>query len=135
MRARLDEAFRLAVGPRRIGSGALVLDPQASQQIAERVALVGGAVVGHHPLDLCPMTIEPGDGPGGEPDRAFLAFVRQDLGVGQARGVIDGDVDKLPAGAALVAPSAAIAADTVADAVGTAELLDIDMDEFARASR
>jgi hypothetical protein len=41
-------------------------------------------------------------------------------------------VDILPAGPALVARAGAIAGDAVADAVDAAELLDVDMDEFAR---
>ena len=76
------------------------------------------------------MTFEPGDGPRGEPDRAFLAFIRQDLGIGQARGVIDGDVDKFPAGSALVALSPPIAGDAMADAVDSAEVLDVNMDQL-----
>lgn len=87
-----------------------MLDLQAGQQITERVAFMGGIVVGHHPFNLDPKTIEPGDGPVGEPHRAFLAFVRQDLAIGRARGVSGGNMHKLPAGAALVALSTAIAA-------------------------
>ena len=71
---------------------------------------------------------EPLDRPGGEGHRAVLTFIRQHLGVGQRRGIIDGDMDIFPAVPTLIAP----AGDTMADAIDPVELLDIDMDEFAR---
>ena len=61
-----------------------------------------------------------------------LALVGQQLGVGQARGVIDGDVERFPAGAAPAALTSAIAGDAMTDAVDAAELLAVDVDEFAR---
>ena len=47
-----------------------------------------------------------------------------------ARGVVDADVDELPAGAARAALPA-IAGDAVADALEAAELLDVDVDQLA----
>ena len=41
-----------------------------------------------------------GDGGLEEGDRALLLLVGQDLGEGEARGVVDADVDEFPAGAA-----------------------------------
>ena len=48
-----------------------------------------------------------------EGDGAVLALVGQDLCEGDARGVVEADVDELPAGAAALA--GALAGDAVAD--------------------
>jgi hypothetical protein len=45
----------------------------------------------------------------------------QDFAVGEAGGVVDGDVQTLPAGAAVVALSGAIAGDAVTDAGDAAD--------------
>jgi hypothetical protein len=42
---------------------------------------------------------KPGERPIEEGDGVLLAFARQDLGVGEPRGVVDGDVQVLPADA------------------------------------
>src|SRR5208282_3209679 len=93
------------------------------------VAAISRAVVGHDALD--------GDAVGGEPGeralekrhRAFLALVAQHLAKGQARGIINADVEVFPASAA--PPVAGIAGDAVPNRLDTAELLDIDMDQLA----
>ena len=87
--AGLDEAFDLAVGARRLGSGALVLNAVPDQQVAEGVAPVGRAVVGRDTLDRRTAPGEPIDRAAGEGDRAFLALIGQQPGVGEPRGVID----------------------------------------------
>ena len=57
------------------------------------------------------------------------------VGEGDARGVVDADIDELPAGAftsgPCVALPAAVAGDAVADLAEAAELLDVDVDELA----
>ena len=68
-----------------------------------------------------------------EGDGALLALVGQDLGEGDARGVVEADVDELPAGAA--APAGALAGDAVADPLEAAELLDVDVDQLAGLAR
>ena len=76
-----------------------------------------------------------GDGGLEEGDGALLFLVGQDLREGDARGVVDADMDELPAGAAgLVALAAAVAGDAVADALEAAELLDVDVDQLAGVS-
>ena len=109
-----------------------MLDAAPGQQIAVGEAFVGRTIVGHDPLHGDAEAAEPIDGAGGESDGALLAFVRQDLAVGQARGVIDGDVQVFPPGAALVALSGAVAGYAVTDPTDAAELLDIEMDDLAR---
>ena len=79
---------------------------------------------------------EPVDGVRGEGNRTFLALIGQQFGVGQTRGIIDGDVQELPTqpppDAAPIALPGAIAGDAMADAVDAAELFDLDVDQLAR---
>src|SRR6188474_2655360 len=76
-----------------------------------------------------------GDGGLEEGDRALRLLVRHDHGEGDARGVVDADMDELPAGAFTSGPCVAlppaVAGDAVADLVEAAELLDVDVDELA----
>src|SRR5260221_14256091 len=61
----------------------------------------------------------------------MVALIGQKLGEGDAGSVIDGDVEKLPSGAAGVI-ALAVASDAVADPLDAGELLDIEVDEFTR---
>ena len=58
---------------------------------------------------------KPGQGAGEEGDGAMLALVRQQLGVGKPARIIDGDVQMVPADAAVAALAGAVAGDAVAD--------------------
>src|SRR5690606_24103338 len=66
-----------------------------------------------------------------EGDRTFLAFIGQDLAEGDARMIVDGDVDELPADASAIGLAGAITGDAVTDPLKSSELLDIDMDHLA----
>ena len=55
-----------------------------------------------------------------------------DLAEGDARGIVDADMDELPADAAAVALAGAVAGDAVADPIELAELFDVDVDQLAR---
>ena len=96
---------------------------------AKGAADIGRAVVGHHPLDGDAQAGEPGDGALEEGDGTFLALVGQDLGVGKAGGIVDADMQEVPADAA--AALGPVAGDAVADAVDPAELLDVEVDQLA----
>ena len=52
----LDEPLRLAVGAGGVGSGALVSGAGRCHRRPERFASVGGAVIGHDPLDADALT-------------------------------------------------------------------------------
>jgi hypothetical protein len=65
---------------------------------------VRAAVVGEHALDLDAVAGKEGEGAAEEPDRGGCLFVGEDLGVGEAAVVVDGDVDELPAGLAAQPP-------------------------------
>lgn len=105
----LDKAFRLAIGAGRVGSGAQVPEVVGGAAPPPRVRTIGGAVVGQDGLHRDPL--------GAEPDQRVvkdgLAVAGPDLGIGQPRMVIDGDVLMLSAGpsAALVGIAVAALAD------------------------
>jgi hypothetical protein len=132
--AGLDEPFRLAVGARRVGSGALVSGAGRCHRRPEGFAAVGGAVIGHDPLDADALTAEPRQCATEKPDRALLFLVRQDLAVRQTRGVVDANVQCLPADAVVPIDRARPASgDAVADTGDAPELLGVEVDQLARA--
>jgi hypothetical protein len=94
----------------------------------EPVGNVAGAVVGHDGLDPDAAILEPGDRASEEGRGGWGPFVRQDLGVGHAGGVVDSDMDELPADAS--DSCGAVSVDTMADAADTAQLLDVDVDQL-----
>ena len=63
----------------------------------DRREWVGEGVVGHDLLDADAETNEPGGGAGEEAGAARAALVGQEFGVGQARGIVERDVQVLPA--------------------------------------
>jgi hypothetical protein len=125
-----NEAFRLAVGARRVRPGAEVFDAQrfASERVDRGAVCV--AVVGHQPLDPDPEGGEVGDRAAQEADRGRGFLVLEHLDVGEPRGVVDRDVNVLPADPA--APTAPVAVHAVPGPADPAELLDVDVDELAR---
>lgn len=64
-------------------------------------------------------------------DSAGGLFVRLDLRESHSRGVVDADMDELPADAAALALAGAIAGDPVADPLEAPEFLDVDVDNLA----
>ena len=74
---------------------------------AKGMADVGRPVVGHHALDLDAEAREPGERLTEEEDGALLVFVGQHPGEGQARAIVDADVQEVPAGAAALRRAAA----------------------------
>ena len=93
---------------------------------------VGVAVVCHQPLDRDAVGTVEADGAAQEADRRDRPFIAQDLDVGKAGGVVDADVDELPATAAGRVPAAGVGAVTEA-ALDRAQLLDVDVDQLARS--
>ncbi|RLK09719.1 DNA-binding SARP family transcriptional activator [Micromonospora sp. M71_S20] len=76
------EAFDLAVGLGPVGAGLLGGDAEFGAGIAPGVGLVGGAVVGQHPLDDHTAGSEPGDRAAQCADGGGGFLVVADLGVG-----------------------------------------------------
>src|SRR5579875_2363962 len=96
---------------------------------------IGGAVVGHEPLDDDPVGAVEGHGAPQEADGACRLLVVENLGVGKAGSVIDTDVHELPAAATGALAQAAVARYTVSGApvADPPELLDVDVDQLAGA--
>lgn len=121
-----------AVGAWRVG--AVVQVPQVQFPAGRPPAAVdaGGPVVGHHLLNREAAFGVPARGAAQEGDRVLGAFRGQQLGVGQARVVVDGDVQELPAGT--VAEGAALLRQQrLAWRPEAAQLLDVDVQQLARS--
>ena len=113
---RLDEAFGLAVGFGRVGPGTDVPQFQCLAGVAEGAAAIAGAIIGHHARHGDAEAAVIGEGGMEEGGRAFLLLVGPDLAEGDARGIVDTDMDELPADTAAVRLAMAVAGDAVADA-------------------
>ena len=109
----------------------------SGERVGERA--IAGAVVGEDALDRDAQRREPGNRATKDAGRGGATLVGQDLGVGEPGGVVDGDVNKLPAGhATLLAvdgclmPARALAGDAVTGTARTdaAELLDVEVHEL-----
>src|SRR5829696_4528399 len=105
--ACLDEALSLAIGLRGIGFGSDVLEAEPFACSAESKRFVAGAVVGHHALGLDAEAFVIGESGFQEASGAALLLVGHDFSEGDARVVVDGDMDELPAEA--LAPRSAVA--------------------------
>lgn len=125
----MDEAFGFTVGARAIGSCAQVTESESSAGGGEAVGDVARAVVGHDAGDRDAVAGVPGDQSSKEGDRGWRPFVSEDFGVSQTGGVIDGNVDELPAGPR--SALSAVAGDAVADDFDAAQLLGVNVDELS----
>ena len=128
------EAFDFADGLRPLGAGEIAGRAELGQGLLPGEALVGGpGIVGRYPLDAVdPAGGEEGHGPAQEAGAGGGLLVAVDLAVGQAGVVVDGGVDVVGAHVAASGPAGPAAAHLVTAAVGDpAELLDVDVDQFA----
>ena len=94
-----DEPFRLAVGLQRVGLGADRSEFQGPAGFSPVIGAVGGAVVREDPSAGDPLLREPADCAGQETNSRRPLLVGEHLDVGQAGGVVDGDVHLFVAGA------------------------------------
>ena len=99
--------------------------------VSEGAGSVAGAIVGHDALDGDTEAFVVGDGGLEEGDGASLSLVRPDLAEGDARGIVDADMDELPPCPTIAPLLAALAPDAVAGGAEATELLDVDVDELA----
>ena len=132
-------ALPLVRGP--VGLGAQVADAELGAGEAVRAALVGGAVVGHHPLNRDAVAREERDDAAQKANHGAGLLVGQNLGIGQAAVVVDGDVHAFAADLLSTSPGGvglgrrpvlAAAGEALADtALDAAELFDVDVDQLA----
>jgi hypothetical protein len=125
----LDEALSLAVGFRGVGPGADVLEVEPLAEPAEGEGLVAGTVVGHDALDPDAEALVIGERGLEEGGGTASPLAVHNLGEGDARSIVDGDMDELPTGPFAACPqvalSSTVAGDAMADTVDSAKLLDI----------
>ena len=103
-------------------------EPLAGECVHDRP--VAGAVVGQHTLDPDAPAAEVADGAAEETGSGRALLVGEHFDIGKPGRVVDRDVDELPADPTAARP--AVAVGSVAGPADLAELLDVDMDEFAR---
>jgi hypothetical protein len=125
----LDEAFGFSVGARAVWSCAQVAQAEPSTGGCESARAIAGAVVGHDASDSDAVAGVPSDESSKEGGSGGGSFVSQDFGISQTGGVVDGNVNELPAGSPAALP--AVASDAVADDLDAAQLLGVDMDELS----
>jgi hypothetical protein len=99
--------------------------------LGQVTGFITGAVAGHDAGDFDAQAFVISDRRFQELNGADGLFVRLDLGEGDARGVVDADMDEFPANAPAVALPPAVAGNAVANALETPEFLDIDVDQLA----
>ena len=124
----MDETLGLSVGPRGVGLGEDVTDLRLSANLGEELGAAAGAVVSHEALDLDAMDPEEGESTDQEASCGLFALVGQDLGIGEARGIIDTDVEELPSRAS--SALTVIAVDAVTNPLDASELLDVEVDKL-----
>src|SRR5271170_8131846 len=95
----LDEAFRLAVGARSVDTSANVFKLEIAAGVSEEVGVKAGAII-HDAARSDAEAGEVGHGLTEEIAGGSGGFVRQHSGEGDARVVVDGDIEKFPARAA-----------------------------------
>ena len=124
----LDKALGLAAGSGHVGPGADMPQPQGLAGPGERLGDVDRAVIAYHSAALDALAVEPSDGTAEEADHRWLLLVRQDLDVGQACGVINGDMN-------IVVPDAVgavllpVAEDPVAQPAEASKGFDFDVNQ------
>src|SRR4029077_4365609 len=101
----------------------------------EGEGFVARAVIGHDALHLDAEACVVSDGGFGESESAAPLLVFPDLAEGDARGIVDADMDELPtralAAAAPIALASAVGGDASAAAVDRAERCDVEVYELA----
>jgi len=127
----LDEALGFAVGFWSVKTSEAVLEAEASDLGGESGGAIGRAIVGVETVDAEAEVGKEGERELEEGDDAASGFVRENGGKGEARVVVDGDVQILPARAARVV-ELAVAGDAMARADNAGQLLDVEVEEVAR---
>jgi hypothetical protein len=127
----LNEAFGLAVSPRRVGPGEDLTKAEAFAGCSEYLRPIARTIVRHHALDPDTKLCKISNGGLKEGDRSLLTLIGQDLHERDPRGIVDADMDALPTDAVVTVNRARISpGDTMAHRADPTELFDIEVDEF-----
>ena|SRR5579864_8009120 len=106
----LDEALGFAVGLRGVGAGAAVLEAQLLAGAAKLVGAIAAAIIGEQSAHADTVAGEELHRLAQKSDRGVGLLIGQDLGEGQARVIVDGNMQGLPTRMRAPTPTAAIAA-------------------------
>ncbi len=106
----LDKALGFAIGARRIGSGAAMLESHLQASAAKLTRAITAAVVGEQGAHADAVAGEELDRRVEESDGSCGFLIGQHLGEGQAGVVVDGNVQGQETGMLALAAQAAIAA-------------------------
>ncbi len=124
----LNEALGLSIGLGRVGPGPYVFEAELLACLGEGLGTVAGAVVGHDTLDRDTQACIVGDRRLEKGHGAGLPLVLHHPAESDPGGVVDTDVDELPADAAALVRTTPVTTDAVADAIEFAEFFDVDVD-------
>jgi len=94
----LDETLCLAVGLRRVGLGPHMAQPQMLAKPGEAPGFVAGAVISQNLPEGDAERAVVAQGRQQGPASTAAAFVRLDVGKGDSRIVVEGDMDEFPTG-------------------------------------
>jgi len=125
----LDETFGLAVGSRRIRSGAMVLELAQQAGVSELAGAITGAVVGQQSADTDAVSREEVERGVEKGDSGLGFLIGQQLGKGHAGVVVDGDVESQQARMFVLAAQSTIAAQ--ADLAEACHALDVQVQQVA----
>jgi len=128
----LDKAFGFAIGLGAIRFGEEMCEAELMAGSGEGFGAIGGAAISQELLDFDPVSGVEGDGLVQSVEDARSPFVREQTSEGEARMVIDGDVETFDAGSWVAEGAVAGGAD--AWAMEAAQLLDVEVEEVARSS-
>ena|SRR5579884_209646 len=127
----LNEAFGLAIGAGSVGTGEAVLDAELEASGAEVAGAVAGAVVGEQAANGDAVLGIEGDGSTKEDDSSLALLVWKHAGKSEARVIVDGDMQSLPAGKLGATATATVAANR--DLLIAGHALDVEMEQIARS--
>ncbi len=129
---RLNQSlgFPVCAGP--VDPRVAALDFEACRGLLPGSSVVGLRIVGEHTLDDDPVRLIPGGGPLEEPTTAFGVLSGKQLGIGQTRVIVDGNVQVLPADPPVaVGPAGVRAERALAWLPKTTEFLRVDVQQLA----
>jgi hypothetical protein len=125
----LNEAFGLAIGLGSIRSGEEMFEAELPAGGSKEFGTISRAAVGEHALDRYAVSRVKGNGLLQSVEDAGSFFVREEAGEGQTGVVVDGDMERLEAGAGVALR--AVAGGAHAGLGEATQLLDVEVEELA----
>jgi len=124
------EAFGFAVGLRGVRASAAVFEAHLQTNLAKLMGAIAAAVIGKQSTNDDAVASEEVNCIPEEGDGGVSLLIGEDASEGQARVVVDSDVQGLPTRMFVLTPAAVIAAPR--DLLEAGHALDIEMKEIAR---